>query len=170
MKKVQIGARISQEDAEFISQLNIEGANTPSDKLRAIIENARKKSEFSSDFAGSYRMLKEELNPIIEYIKATEHTRGDHSAVLARIMEWMPEFFAFCLSTLHHDSDQKNDLVEFEKEVTARLFRLFESLLHLELSRQQSSYTANVVRDHLDHIHNLLQIIQNTTEEGGLNR
>lgn len=168
MKKVQIGARISQEDAEFISQLKIEGAHTPSDKLRAIIENARRKSEFSCDFTGSYRMIKAELTPSIEIVKKTEHEQGIHSAVLARIIEWMPDFYAFCLSTLDPDDTKSDDLREFEKEATTKLFRLFESLLHLELSKQQTSYTPHIVREHFESIIELIQIVKNTpkTREG----
>lgn len=168
MKKVQIGARISQEDAEFISQLKIEGAHTPSDKLRAIIENAKKKSEYPYDFTSSYRMMKEELNPIVEYVKETEHTQGNHSAVLARILEWMPDFYAFCLSALNPDSDRGHNLLEFEKGATDRLFRLLESLLHLELSKQQISYTPHAVRNHIESLEQLIHIINNTpkTTEG----
>lgn len=162
MKKVQIGARISLEDAEFISRLKIEGAHTPSDKLRAIIENARRRSEYSFDFAGSYRMIKEELNPIVEYVKQTEHTRGNHSAVLARILEWMPDFYAFCFAALDPNKDHDNRLTEFEKGAIDRLFRLLESLLHLELSRQQTSYSPHAIRNHLESLENLLQIIYNT--------
>jgi hypothetical protein len=168
MKKVQIGARITQEDAEFISQLKIEGAHTPSDKLRAIIENARRKSEFSFDFTGSYRMIKAELAPRIEIVRKIEHEQGTHSAVLARIMEWMPDFYAFCLSTLDPDNTKSETLREFEKEVTIKLFRLFESLLHLELSKQQTSYTPHIVRDHFESIEELIQIVKNipTKREG----
>jgi hypothetical protein len=162
MKKVQIGARISQEDAEFISQLKIEGAHTPSDKLRAIIENARRKSEYSYDFASSYRMIKEELNPIVEYVKETEHSQGNHSEVLARILEWMPDFYAFCLTALTPGNNRDNDLTVFEKGATDRLFRLFESLLHLELSQQQTSYAPHAVRNHLESIEQLMRIIKNT--------
>ncbi|MBU0960702.1 MAG: hypothetical protein KKD01_10160 [Proteobacteria bacterium] len=170
MKKVQIGARISQEDAEFISQLKIEGANTPSDKLRAIIENAKKKSEVPYDFTSSYRTIKEELDPIIEYVKETEHTQGNHSAVLARILEWMPDFYAFCLSALNPDSDRDNNLIKFEKGATDRVFRLFESLLHLELSKQQTSYTPHAIRNHLESLEQLTQIINSTPKDkGGLN-
>lgn len=168
MKKVQIGARISQEDADFISQLKIVGAHTPSDKIRAIIENAKKKSEYPYDFTSSYRMIKEEINPLIEYVKKTEHAQGNHSAVLDRILEWMPDFYAFCLSTLSPDSDRDNNLLEFEKGATDRLFRLVESLAHLELSKQQTSYTPHAVRNHLESLEQLIQIINNTpkTKEG----
>lgn len=162
MKKVQIGARISQEDAEFISQLKIEGAHTPSDKLRAIIENARSKAEYSYDFAGSYRSLKSEINPIVEYVKEAENSQNIHSAVVERVFEWMPEFYAYCLSTLNPD-DENNKLQEFEKGVVEKLFRLFESLLHLELSKQSTSYSDNVVKSHFESINSLMQIIQNTT-------
>jgi len=61
MKKIQIGARISPEDADFLNLLEINGAKTPSDKLRAIIEEARLRREYSHEFTGSYRMIQEQL-------------------------------------------------------------------------------------------------------------
>ena len=158
MKKVQIGARVSQEDAEFISKLKIEGAHTPSDKLRAIIESARKKSEYAYDYSGCYRSYKSELNPIVETIKAMEHEQGMHSAILDRIFEWMPDFYAYCLTSLNKEN--KNDsLIEYEKGATERIFRLFESLLHVELSKQKVSYTPHLTRNFFETLEYFIQIV-----------
>ncbi len=83
MKKIQIGARVNEEDAEFLNLLEINGATTPNDKLRAIIEEAR----------------------------------------------------------------------------------LFESLLHLELSTQGNSYTPGVFRDHVSSLAELIRIIHTTSQK-----
>jgi hypothetical protein len=167
VKKVQIGARVSQEDVEFISQLKIEGAHTPSDKLRAIIENARKNAEYCYDYTGSYRFIKNELSPIQEYIKQAENSQGIHSTVVERILEWMPDFYAYCMSNLNPEEND-NDLAGFERGASEKLFRLFESLLQLELSQQQTSYSQGLMADHFASIKALMKIISTTTkkEEG----
>ena len=58
-KTVQISARISNEDAEFLSKLTINGAKTPSDKLRAIITQTRKRSIEIQDYTGCYKLIQD---------------------------------------------------------------------------------------------------------------
>ncbi len=157
MKKVQIGVRVSHEDAEFISKLQIDGANTPSDKLRAIIEDARRKAESSQDFGVSFRTMKSELSPIIEHLKRFEHEQNVRSGILERILEWMPEFYAYVMTSFPID-DQKS-LPEYEKVVTAKIFSIFESLIQLELSSRQQSYGDTVLQDHIKPLARLIEII-----------
>ena len=163
MKKVQIGARVNAEDAEFLNLLEINGATTPSDKLRAIIEEARLRREYSHDFSGSYRMIQEQITPITEKIKKAEYDKEIHSALLTRILEWLPEFYAYSLSSLSDDSEE--NLAAFEKGAVDRVVRLFESLLHLELSHQTSSYTPGVFKNHVSSLSELIKIIHTTSQK-----
>jgi hypothetical protein len=164
MKKIQIGARITEEEAEFINLLKINGATTPSDKLRAIIEEARLQREYSHDFAGSYKKMQELFGPVIEKIKKAEFENNIHSALLARILEWLPEFYAFSLCSLTEEKiESTEELKKYEKGSVDRVVRLFESLLHLELSKQTSSYTPKVFRDHVDSLQELIQIISHAS-------
>lgn len=169
MKKVQIGARVNVEDAEFISLLEINGATTPSDKLRAIIEEARSRRECSSDFSGSYRMVQEQVTPIVERLKKAEFEMSAQSLQLTRILEWLPEFYAYTLSALPEDIESERDLVDYEKGVIDKVTRLFESLLHLELSNQKSSYSNEFFNNHMSHLADLIKIIMTTAkqQEGG---
>ena len=64
-KTVPISARISHEDAEFISQLKINEATTPSDKLRAIISDAKRQRLRTQDYRGCFQMIQELLMPVI---------------------------------------------------------------------------------------------------------
>ncbi len=163
MKKIQIGARVNADDAEFLNLLEINGATTPSDKLRAIIEEARLRREYSHDFSGSYRMIQEQIIPITEKIKKAEFDKEIHSALLTRILEWLPEFYAYSLSSLSDDSEE--NLAAFEKGAVDRVVRLFESLLHLELSAQTSSYTPGVFKDHVASLSELIKIIHTTSQK-----
>lgn len=166
MKKIQIGARVTEADAEFLNLLEIGGATTPSDKLRAIIEEARLQREYRRDFAGSYRMIQEQLGPAIEKIKEVEFENDIHSALLTRILEWLPEFYAYCLSSLPTDKiESPDELKKYESGTVERVVRLFESLLHLELSSQTSSYTPKIFRDHVDSLQELIQIINTASQK-----
>lgn len=159
MKKVQIGARISEEDAEFLHLLNINGATSPSDKLRAIIEEARIRREFSQDFSGLYRQVQEQVSPLAEKIKKIEFEQGIHSTLLARIFEWLPDFYAYCLCSLPDEIESEQELVDFEKGAIDRMARLIESLLHQELSSQETSYTPDVFKSHVSSFADLIKII-----------
>ncbi len=165
MKKIQIGARISAEDADFLNLLEINGAKTPSDKLRAIIEEAKLRREYLRDFKGSYRMIQEQLSPIIEKIKQNEFEKNIHSAPLARILEWLPDFFAYCLCSLPDDIESDQELLVYEKGAVDRVVRLFESLLHLELSNQGTTYNPSVLSDHMVALAKSMKLIEHSFKQ-----
>ena len=165
MKKIQVGARIDPEDAEFLNLLEINGAKTPSDKLRAIIQEARLRRAYSKDFTGSYRLIQEQVTPIIERLRKTEFELNVQSVLLTRILEWMPEFYAYSLSALPENIDSETDLAGYEKGVVDRVMRLFESLLHVALSRQRANYQPELLENHVSHIVDLVNMIQRTSEK-----
>lgn len=165
MKKVQIGARINAEDAEFLNLLKINGATTPSDKLRAIIEEARLRREYARDYTGSFRMIQEQIQPLVERIKKNEFDMGIHSALLTRIFEWMPDFYAYCLCSLPEDLESKEQLTTYEKGAVERVARLVESLLHQELSTKETSYTPDVLIDHISDLSAIINLIELSSQK-----
>ncbi len=165
MKKIQIGARVTVEDAEFINLLEINGAKTPSDKLRAIIKEARLQREYSQDFSGSYLIIQEQITPLVERIKNAEFESNTHSEVLARILEWFPEFYAYCLSALPENIESEKVLCVYEKGIVERIARLFEALLQQELSTRENSYNQDMIRDHVVSLGRIINIINVSTKE-----
>lgn len=163
MKKIQIGARISAEDAEFLNLLEINGATTPSDKLRAIIEEARLRRDCAGDYTGSFRTIQEQVIPLTERIKKAEFDKNIHSGLLARILEWLPDFYAYCFSSLPENIETEEELIAYEKGAIDRVIRLFESFLHLMLSKQPTSYDAESLSSHLSSINELMKMIQMTS-------
>lgn len=168
MKKVQIGARVTEKDAEFINLLEINGARSPSDKIRALIQEARRQREYSRDYSGAYKMLQDQLTPISDSIRSAEFENGCQSILLARILEWMPEFYAFVLSSSTVDGEGSvEELQAFEKGAIDKVVRLFESLLHLELSNQATSYNSDEFFNHVKGLENLISIITKNNEKVG---
>lgn len=165
MKKIQIGARINADDAEFLNLLEINGATTPSDKLRAIIEEARLRREYANDFSGSFRMIQEQVIPLTEKIKKIEFEKNLHSGLLARVLEWLPDFYAYCFSSLPENNQTEEDLIAYEKGAVDRVVRLFESLLHQLLSKQSTSYDPDILNNHLSSIAEIIKMIEMTSSK-----
>lgn len=160
MKSVQIGARISHADAEFLSQLEVEGARTPSDKLRAIIEEARLRRRCDNDFRGSYKEMVEQLAPALEVIKTVEFETSTHSEIMARVGQWMPDFYAFFLSSVLEGREENTplNLEKVEAGVTEMIFLLFQSVMQMGVSRQCSCYNPDLINEHLQAVSELAEV------------
>lgn len=98
-KTIPISARVSHEDAEFISRLKINGATTPSDKLRAIIADARRQKSRTKDYRGCFQMIQELLMPVNETIRQVELDNHEHSELITRAVEWLPDVLAYIVSS-----------------------------------------------------------------------
>ena len=164
-KTVPISARISHEDAEFISQLKINGATTPSDKLRAIISDAKRQRLRTQDYRGSFQMIQELLVPVIEVVRQAELENHEHSELITRSVEWLPDTLAFIVSSapqsLGNNSAEK--LHNLEKGLADRVFRLIESVLQMGITKRSPCYDADTIAQRVEPILELAQVIENTS-------
>lgn len=160
-KQVTISARISHEDAEFLSQLSIQDAKTPSDKLRAIITEARQRGTRKADYTGSLQMIQEIITPIMQTIRKTEVENQIHSELITRLAEWMPDTVAFLVSSISEPDQQniKQQMYQLEQGLTDRLFRLIEAILQLAVTGRCACYDQDVMNRHIDPVLDLCRII-----------
>lgn len=160
-KQVTISARISHEDAEFLSQIEINGAKTPSDKLRAIISESRRRHSQVFDYAGSLQMVQEMILPIIQNIRKKEVDNQIHSEVITRLAEWMPDALAFLISSI--PQTQSNDdpqlLYHLEQGLVERLLRLMASFLQLTITGICPCYQPDAIQKRITPILDLCDII-----------
>ncbi len=172
MKTIPISVRISQEDATFINQLQIDGATTASEKLRALIVEARQRRARQLDYLGCFQMLREQLTPVTERIKKGELEGEMHSEILARVVEWLPDFVAYLMATVHPGDDEITApvLVDTEKGVTDRVFRLLESMVQLAVTRECPCYTPELMRSRIRPVLQLAEVISRSIKEEGESR
>lgn len=131
-KTVPVSVRLSHEDAEFISGLKINGANTPSDKLRAIIGEKRRKSATAMDYQGCFQEIHRYMEPALEIIRKMENDQGVHSEIVTRSFEWLPDLIAYIVSMLSIDQEEHSpDYTELERGLADRLFRVMETVLQM---------------------------------------
>ncbi|MDX1407166.1 MAG: hypothetical protein R3330_03505 [Saprospiraceae bacterium] len=163
-KMVQIGARIPQEDAEFISQLKVNGATTPSDKVRAIIAEARRRQQGAQDYQAGLNMMNELLGPVITHVRQLELKQQVHSELVSRTLEWLPEVLAFAVSSTSGLQDDKdvNALGHFEQSLADRVFRLMESILQMGVTQRCPCYDRRTILDRIDPILDLTRVINQT--------
>jgi len=164
-KTVPISARISHEDAEFISQLKINEATTPSDKLRAIISDAKRQRLRTQDYRGCFQMIQELLMPVIEAIRQVELDNHEHSELITRSVEWLPDALAFIVSSAPQSLDDKSadKIHSLEKGLADRVFRLFESVLQMGITQRCHCYDVDTISQRVEPILELAQVIENTS-------
>jgi len=158
---VAIGARVPQEDAEFISQLKIEGATTPSDKVRVIIAEARRRHQGSNNYDASLDMVNGLLTVTNRMLRHAEMESKSHSELMARTLDWLPDMMAYLLSSRQKLAD--GDLTEMkslEEDVADRVFRLVESVLQMGVTRHCTCYDKNLITQRVAPILDLARVIQ----------
>lgn len=166
-KTVTISARIPHEDAEFISRLEINGAITPSDKLRALIDEARQRHESQRDYRGCMKLVQELTVPVSNYVREQEHMHHVHSEVVTRMLEWLPDALAFTMSsvTAAEPVDDDKLLRGLEDGITDRIFRLMESILQMGVTERCPCYNDTAVRERIGPISDLTRVIKIVSQE-----
>lgn len=167
MRSVPFSARISEEDAEFLALLQIDGAKTPSDKLRALLAEARRRYADKSEYVEHVQASAEWLAPARRQWLAAEHALQMHSPSVQRVMDWLPETLAFVQHAAGQEAPQVQDLRALEKGVMERVARLCESMLQLAFTPEGMGYQPREVRQQLAAVLQLAHLLQQDISEEG---
>ena len=151
-RSIPISVRITPEDAEFIAAMDIAGASTPSDKVRAVLGEARRRRLDPRDYAGCLAQLQEMLAPALRGLRQAERDLGAHSELLTLVGEWLPEMMASLIAGAAEiePGDAIESLREVESDVADRVFRLIESVLRLGVTETCRGYDAAVIDSRLE--------------------
>ncbi|GAB6904243.1 conserved hypothetical protein [Desulfosarcina cetonica] len=165
-KQVTISARISDEDAAFLSGLAMGDAKTPSDKLRAIIAEARQRSQHTADYAGSLQAVQDMVQPVLRLMRNTEVENQVHSEVMSRFSEWIPDALAFLISSFSTADDEHRveHLRQLESGVVDRLIRLMTAVLQLSITDQCACYDPAIMKAKIGPVLELSRIIIENSE------
>ena len=160
-KMVAISARILHEDAEFISSLDIEGAVTPSDKLRAIVADARRRRSGMRDYRSAVEEVQDLLAQTSNQVRQIELDQRTHSELVKRVIEWLPDTMAFLVSSSAPLSGGEAiaELANLEDGLADRVFRLMESVLQLGVTRRSACYRSSLITERVEPILELADVI-----------
>lgn len=152
--RIPLSVRIDQEDADFIAALQIEGAATPSEKIRELLKQARLSHTQQHDYAYVLDNMERFLHNAKHQILYSEKELGIHSAILARLFELLPDLVATA-ADISPEID-RHALKQHEHHVMQRIARLTEAILQLAVTGQSSAYDAAVFQQ----LHTTLRLAQ----------
>lgn len=161
-KTVTISARIPREDAEFISQLDVSGATTPSDKIRAIITETRLRHTGAQGYPGCLAVVNGLIAPTATFVREQEHIENMHSELVTRMLEWLPDMMAFAMASINteHQASTAEVLQELEEGVANRVFRLMESVLPMGITQRGPCYNEQAIQERLNPILDLTRVME----------
>ncbi|OSI10108.1 hypothetical protein [Neisseria zoodegmatis] len=144
--RIPLSVRISQEDADFIAGLNLEGANTPSEKIREILKQARLMNAQQQDYGAALNQAEQFFQTAKHEVLHAEKQLGVHSPILARVFELLPDLSATLASDLPEEADL-DSLKKYEQEIMRRVVRLADSILQLAVTGRGAAYDDAVLAE-----------------------
>jgi hypothetical protein len=154
-----LSVRISSEDLQWLSSLQIAGAATPSDKLRALIAQMRKQDEGTMDYTACVAWLRELLGPFVLSLREVENRHRLHSDAINTVIEWVPQIMATLLAERRFGKDAAGHAKDVEAALVQRCFQLFATLMRLGVTPTAECYDPHVIERHLPKVIELANLI-----------
>ena len=134
---------------------------TPSEKLRALIAEARRAQEQPADYLGCLAQAERLLDPPFNLLREAELRLDRHSEIVAKLHEWLPEMVAFMTARVTSEGAVRDEkaLAELERGLVDRLFRLLEALMRLAVTPGCPCYDQQVMNRQIDVVLELASVI-----------
>jgi hypothetical protein len=157
-----LSVRVPADDVAWLATLDVQGAVSPSDKLRALIAQMRRQYEGGMDYAACVAWLRDLLAPLVTRIRAVENNHRMHSEALTLAAEWLPTIMATLLSARGIDVNDRARAVELEDLLVERSFQMLTSLLRLAVTREAACYDPAILEKHLPAVIEISGIVSQT--------
>lgn len=146
-KTIPLSVRVSDDDAEFLAALQIDGAVTPSEKLRALIAQARAEAAQGRSFEAALARVRAQLEPTAQHLRQRELELRLRSQLVQEVLATVPDLVAYLVAgpAPVPRSRAGEELVPFEQGVSDRVFRLAEAVLRLGVTAKAPCYNPDVV-------------------------
>lgn len=162
-----VSARIPTEDLQWLATLQVQGASTPSDKLRALVAQLRRQHEGSLEYGASLQWMQDLVAPFATALGAFEHRQGKHSEVVRLISDWVPQLMALLVSENTLGREPLRRAQEIEEKLTARSIQLLLGILRLGITPGVDCYDPQVLEKFLPQVIELSAIIDSTRKLSG---
>jgi hypothetical protein len=155
-----LSVRLSEEDATFLAQLELEGAVTSSDKVRGLIRLARQRAHRPESFAGALAASHEALGPALRAIREAEQATDRRSGVVVGLLTAVEEFLALSLSTTAEATDADPErMARHEARLVDCAARMSEQLLRWAVTPTAPAYDPGVVSRRMTALIDLMTLI-----------
>lgn len=157
---IPLSVRIPQADFEWLTALDLKGAATPSDKLRAVIQRYRREHEGAHSYELALDWLRDLVQPFAKDIAAYEHHSGERSEIVAAMLEWVPQLMALLASEHVATADPAERARRIEDMLLQRSVALLSALLRLGVAPAATAYDSDALERQLPRLTALLDALQ----------
>ena len=155
-----VGVRFPASDIEWLAGLQIKNAVTPSDKIRAIVTQARQQNGVYDDPQTCLAWAREILSPLVMAVQSEEALGHARYETLALMVEWLPSTLAALLASAPYAD--RDTLQQKEKIMVARCFQLMEAIIRLALASPTPSHDPDMIRDNVLRVLELASVLSIT--------
>lgn len=160
-KSTPISVRITPRDAEFIAELNIDEAITPSDKIRALLKEAREKRDSLKDLSTCFGFARKTLGLLLDRIREEEIKQQKYSELISCFGDWFTDLLVYMASLECEVKENKIDLASVEIEFAQRIFRLCNSIVRMGVTQNAPCYDPEIISKRLPPLVEIISIIKN---------
>lgn len=159
VKSVPLSARISDADSEFLARLSVAGATTPSEKVRALIAEARRRHEGRQDYAGCLALMEEMFAPALRRLRRLEHEANTQSGALKALYAWLPEVAALLITGVPEEAGDGEALRDLEARAADQVFALLDAWLRHGLTTRIQCYDQSLISARIEPVLELVKLI-----------
>lgn len=158
-----ISGRIPDDLYDWLSSTSFSGATTMSDKLRVAISTLRRVHEGGESVFELAQLYREHGSAAKQALAQLEQNEGLHSEVLNVLHEHLPVMLAQIQATHVNNVDEAQAL---EQQAVKRTFTLSETLLRQAITKEAQAYDAQVVRNNMQNLLELVEAIRSIEKNG----
>jgi hypothetical protein len=145
-----VAVRFPVSDIAWLAGLQIKTAVTPSDKVRAIVAQARQQNELYNDPQACLAWAREILSPLVMSMQSEEALGHARYEMLTLLLEWLPPTLTALLASV--PQVDRNALQQKEKILVGRCFQLMEAVIRLALASPTPCHDPDAIRDNVQRV------------------
>lgn len=139
-KSISLSVRMTNEDLAMLSELDMQGALTPSDKIRSLVKMAHRLQHKRGDYEQALSNEAARFAPAQLGLRNAEARHRMHSEFLLRLLTWLPDANAVALSSIDESGSTAEELKVLEDALSERVLRLLLGVLNGFLAPEANWY------------------------------
>jgi hypothetical protein len=160
-----LSVRMTPEEMSMLSELRLDGAVTPSDKIRRLVKWAHRQQKSRSSYADALDVAEEQLAPAMRKLRHHDAEQHVHSDLLLQLLAWLPDIFALAGTALQNEAagdDSRKAALTLENDVAERIFSLLLGVLKMGLTPTAHCYHSSHLTDRLPVVLELCRLLDET--------
>lgn len=159
-KSISVSVRMTNEELAMLSELDLPGSVTPSDKIRALVKNAHRAQAKFGDFDLAYEAEMARFAGAQHGLRKSEANLRIHSEFLVRLLSWLPDANAVVLSSIDAQGLEVKELEALEDATSDRALALLLGLVNGFLAPEEYWYGGSKSERRLKALVDAIGIVQ----------